>query len=154
MDVASYDDEGALALDAAVEAAKALPSDGWLPRLVEGSPFGPIEALLADVRGTVYARAKAQEAGAHPAEVGRIVGLLDRFARAGVEGLPVGPPASAVLANAVLGRVDRTLDAAGLMWARWVDDVVVAGPAERAAETFAAALAAPLFLPSRRTAEI
>jgi ATP-dependent DNA helicase DinG len=63
MDVASYDEEGALALDAAVEAAKALPSDGWLQRLVEGSPFGPIEALLSQVRGTVYARAKAQEAG-------------------------------------------------------------------------------------------
>jgi len=63
MDVASYDEEGALALDAAVEAAKALPSDGWLQRLIEGSPFGPIEALLSEVRGTVYARAKAQEAG-------------------------------------------------------------------------------------------
>src|SRR4249919_1494060 len=63
MDVASYDEEGARALDAAVEAAKALPSDGWLQRLVEGSPFGPIEALLSQVRGTVYARAKAQEAG-------------------------------------------------------------------------------------------
>src|SRR5207342_2586091 len=63
MDVASYDDEGAKALDAAVEAAKALPSDGWLQRLAEGAPFGPIEALLAQVRGTVYARAKAQEAG-------------------------------------------------------------------------------------------
>lgn len=63
MDVASYDEEGARALDAAVEAAKALPSDGWLQRLVEDSPFGPIEALLFEVRGTVYARAKAQEAG-------------------------------------------------------------------------------------------
>ena len=63
MDVASYDEEGARALDAAVEAAKALPSDGWLQRLVEGAPFGPVEALLAEVRGTVYARAKAQEAG-------------------------------------------------------------------------------------------
>ena len=63
MDVASYDEEGARALDAAVEAARALPSDGWLQRLVEGAPFGPIEALLAEVRGTVYARAKAQEAG-------------------------------------------------------------------------------------------
>src|SRR6185369_18074003 len=40
-----------------------LPSDGWLQRLVEGDPFGPVEALLAEVRGTVYARAKAQEAG-------------------------------------------------------------------------------------------
>jgi len=63
MDVASYDEEGARALDSAVEAAKALPSEGWLQRLVEGSPFGPVEALLAEVRGTVYARSKAQEAG-------------------------------------------------------------------------------------------
>jgi ATP-dependent DNA helicase DinG len=63
MDVASYDDEGARALDAVVEAAKALPSDGWLQRLVEGAPFGPIEVLLSEVRGMVYARAKAQEAG-------------------------------------------------------------------------------------------
>ena len=63
MDVASYDDEGARALDAAVEAARSLPSDGWLQRLVEGAPFGPVEALLSEVRGMVYARAKAQEAG-------------------------------------------------------------------------------------------
>ena len=63
MDVASYDDEGGRALEAAIEAAKALPSDGWLARLVEGAPFGPVETLLAQVRGTVYARAKAQEAG-------------------------------------------------------------------------------------------
>jgi ATP-dependent DNA helicase DinG len=63
MDVASFDDDGARALDAAVEAAKALPSDGWLQRLVEGSPFGPVEHLLSEVRGMVYARAKAQEAG-------------------------------------------------------------------------------------------
>ena len=63
MDVASYDEEGARALDAAVEAARALPTEGWLQRLVEGAPFGPVEALLSEVRGTVYARAKAQEAG-------------------------------------------------------------------------------------------
>jgi ATP-dependent DNA helicase DinG len=63
MDVASYDDEGARALDSAIEAARALPSDGWLQRLVEVAPFGPVEALLAEVRGTVYARARAQEAG-------------------------------------------------------------------------------------------
>ena len=63
MDVASYDEEGARALEAAVEAAKALPSDSWLQRLVEGTPFGPIEALLFEVRGVVYARSKAQEAG-------------------------------------------------------------------------------------------
>jgi ATP-dependent DNA helicase DinG len=63
LDVCSYDEAGAQALESAVEAARALPSDGWLARLGEGDPFGPVEALLAEVRGTVYARAKAQEAG-------------------------------------------------------------------------------------------
>ena len=63
MDVASFDEDGAVALEAAVEAAKALPSEGWLQRLAEDAAFGPVEALLAEVRGVVYARAKAQEAG-------------------------------------------------------------------------------------------
>src|SRR5436190_21744834 len=63
MDVASYDEEGGRALEGAIEAARSLPSDGWLQRLAEDAPFGPIEALLGEVRGTVYARAKAQEAG-------------------------------------------------------------------------------------------
>ncbi len=63
LDVASYDEQGAQALEAAVEAARAMPSDGWLARLAEGDSFGPLEILLKEVRGTVYARAKAQEAG-------------------------------------------------------------------------------------------
>jgi ATP-dependent DNA helicase DinG len=63
LDVCSYDDEGAQALEAAVEAARALPSDGWGQRLADGDPFGPLERLLGEVRGTVYARARAQEAG-------------------------------------------------------------------------------------------
>ena len=40
-----------------------MPSEGWLARVAEGSPFGPAEALLGEVRSMVYARAKAQEAG-------------------------------------------------------------------------------------------
>jgi ATP-dependent DNA helicase DinG len=63
MDVASYDEGGALALDAAIQAAGVLPGDGWLSRIGEGLPFGPVEKLLAAVRGTVYARATAQDAG-------------------------------------------------------------------------------------------
>ncbi|MGN6373993.1 MAG: ATP-dependent DNA helicase, partial [Sphingomonas sp.] len=55
-DVASYDEQGGLAIQAAGDAARALPSDGWQQRLAEGEPFGPIEALLAAVRGLVYAR--------------------------------------------------------------------------------------------------
>ncbi|MGK2910017.1 MAG: ATP-dependent DNA helicase [Sphingobium sp.] len=56
-DVASYDTEGALAIEAARHAAQALPGDEWLKRVVAGDPFGPVEALLAAARGTVYARA-------------------------------------------------------------------------------------------------
>ena len=63
LDVASYDEQGSQALDAAVDAARFLPGEGWLNRLAESDPFGPIETLLHEVRGTVYARAKAQEAG-------------------------------------------------------------------------------------------
>ncbi len=62
-DVASYDGEGGNAISAAAHAASALPSDGWLQRIAEGGPFGPVEALLAAVRGQVYARADAADAG-------------------------------------------------------------------------------------------
>ncbi|MFA6123424.1 MAG: ATP-dependent DNA helicase [Sphingomonas sp.] len=58
-DVASYDEGGARAIADAVSAAQALASDGWLQRLGEGAPFGPIEALLAAVRGLTYARAES-----------------------------------------------------------------------------------------------
>lgn len=62
-DVASYDSEGSAAISAAANAAQALPSDGWLARIGEGSPFGPVEALLAAVRGTTYARGEGDDAG-------------------------------------------------------------------------------------------
>ncbi|WP_119184533.1 ATP-dependent DNA helicase [Sphingomonas turrisvirgatae] len=55
-DVASYDEAGAQAIAEAVDAARALPADGWLQRVAEGAPFGPIEALLGAVRGLTYAR--------------------------------------------------------------------------------------------------
>jgi ATP-dependent DNA helicase DinG len=66
-DVASYDEEGGQAIADAVDAARALPSDGWLQRLNEGAPFGPIEALLSAVRGLVFAR---DESGAGDAGYG------------------------------------------------------------------------------------
>lgn len=61
-DVASYDEEGGRAIEAARNAALALPSDEWLKRINAGEPFGPLEALLAAVRGSVYAR-DAQDGG-------------------------------------------------------------------------------------------
>jgi len=63
-DIASYDDQGGDAIEAACEAGKALPGDGWLQRLVEGEPSGPVEQLLGAVRQTVYARDESNaEAG-------------------------------------------------------------------------------------------
>ncbi len=55
-DIASYDEAGGQAIEAALAAAQALPSDGWLARLSEAMPTGPIEALLAQARALVYAR--------------------------------------------------------------------------------------------------
>ncbi len=64
-DVASYDEAGGDAIEAALEAAQALPSDGWLQRLNDGEPYGPLESLLAAVRACTYARDESggQEAG-------------------------------------------------------------------------------------------
>ena len=64
-DVTSYDDAGGEAVEAAIKAAQALPGDGWLQRLNDNEPWGPIEALLAAVRSLTYARDESggQEAG-------------------------------------------------------------------------------------------
>ena len=63
-DLASYDEEGGRAIESARHAAEALPGDGWLQRLSEGEPFGPIEALLHEVRAMVFARDESQSADA------------------------------------------------------------------------------------------
>ncbi|MEM9085181.1 MAG: ATP-dependent DNA helicase [Pseudomonadota bacterium] len=55
-DIASYDDLGGEAIDTACKTGSALPSDGWLQRIAEGEPSGPIETLLSHARQTVYAR--------------------------------------------------------------------------------------------------
>ncbi len=56
----------------------------------------------------------------------RCAGILEELGHHGVRGLPVGPPAAAVLANAVLTRADRALRDEGVAFARWVDDWCVA----------------------------
>ncbi|KEO90779.1 helicase [Erythrobacter longus] len=63
-DIASYDEEGGEAIDLACENASALPGEGWLQRLNENEPSGPIETLLSAVRTVTYARDETgQEAG-------------------------------------------------------------------------------------------
>ena len=66
-DVASYDEAGGEAIEAAREAAAALPSDGWLGRIAENAPSGEIEVLLSRVRALTYAR---DESGAADAGYG------------------------------------------------------------------------------------
>ena len=88
-DIASYDEEGGKAVAAAVEAAQILPSEGWLGRLVEGEPAGPLEALLARVRGLTYAR---DESGAEAGygietEIAALPGDLIELAMAAGEAL-------------------------------------------------------------------
>jgi hypothetical protein len=61
--------------------------------------------------------------GAHPSEAGRVRGVLEALTEAGVRGLPVGPAASSILANAVLSAGDRSLE--GTAFLRWVDDYLV-----------------------------
>jgi ATP-dependent DNA helicase DinG len=84
LDVASYDEEGHRAIEQASAAARELPGDGWLGRLAEDLPLGPVEKLLAAVRSTTYARASAADAGygieTHASELD--VGLIEAAAPA------------------------------------------------------------------------
>ena len=63
-DVASYDEEGGLAIEMARVAAEALPGDGWLGRIAENMPSGPLERLLSAIRTMVFARDESNAADA------------------------------------------------------------------------------------------
>jgi hypothetical protein len=86
--------------------------------------------VLADVRqcyGSIRPDVVAgslRRLGCEPSAASEVRATLQRIAEAGRFGLPVGPVASAVLANAVLSSVDEALDRAGVHHLRWVDDVV------------------------------
>ena len=73
-DVASYDEAGDKAIQAAIHAAGDLPGDGWLARIAENAPWGAIERLLVAVRGQVYAR------GADPRQADSGYGLETELA--------------------------------------------------------------------------
>jgi ATP-dependent DNA helicase DinG len=116
MDVASYDEAGGAALEQAVEAAQLLPSDGWLGRIAEGMPFGPVEKLLSAVRATVYARATAQDAGyGLETEMAELDGPIVEAAAPAVEALELLVRPLTALGNrlqAVLEDAPDWLDAA------------------------------------------
>jgi hypothetical protein len=65
------------------------------------------------------------------APVARVVEIgtwLSVFRDAGVDGLPVGPAASALLADAVLSAGDEAIRLTGATHVRWVDDVAIFAP--------------------------
>jgi hypothetical protein len=62
----------------------------------------------------------------------------------GLAGLPIGPPASAALANLVLTGLDDALRDLGLPFRRWVDDVIVMAPSVRSAQDALSVLFAQL----------
>ncbi|MGK2285554.1 ATP-dependent DNA helicase [Pedomonas sp. V897] len=78
-----HDDESARLLSDILERLRDLPSEGWLQRLQEGAPEGPIERLLAAVRQQVLARAEEKDAG-YGIET-EIAHLLPAVVEAGVE---------------------------------------------------------------------
>jgi hypothetical protein len=88
-----------------------------------------VAACYDSIRPEVVA-ASLRAAGADPRPVVR---FLHELADHGVPGLPVGPEPSAVLANAVLARVDLAVAGAGAPFVRWVDDVVAFVPDRRRA---------------------
>jgi len=71
--------------------------------------------------------------GAASGEIRGVLEVLKGFHRAGLRGLPVGPEASAMLANAVLAPADEAVRGVGGDIVRWVDDVALIGPDRRTA---------------------
>lgn len=114
-DVASYDEQGGIAIQDAVEAARNLASDGWLGRIAEGAPFGPIEHLLAAVRGLTYARAE------QPGDAG--YGLETELAEPTPELIEAAAPAAAALDALVrpLVTLGRRLEAVLAEAPDWMD---------------------------------
>jgi ATP-dependent DNA helicase DinG len=119
LDVASYDEAGARAIQEAVDAARALASDGWLQRIGEGQPFGAIETLLAAVRGLTYARAEQPGADGH----GAGYGLETELAEPTPELIEAAAPAAAALDSLVrpLVTLGRRLEAVLAEAPDWLD---------------------------------
>ena len=55
-DLIGDDETGIDALQKSIRAARKLPTEGWLARVREGAPSGPMEEFLTHIRGQVLAR--------------------------------------------------------------------------------------------------
>jgi Reverse transcriptase (RNA-dependent DNA polymerase) len=90
-----------------------------------------VKAFYASVSPTVLA-ATLTGLGAGRSDAHEAAAMVDGWSSDGYPGLPIGPPGSAVLANALLRPVDRALGR--FRFLRWVDDYLVAVASDRTAE--------------------
>ena len=106
-------------LDAALRRARSLAC-----RFATGSEVvsADVRACYASMDPSVVAVALAA-AGAPRGDSALAADMLEGWGSEGYAGLPIGPPASAAVANAVLLRVDRGLGATPFL--RWVDDYLL-----------------------------
>jgi CRISPR-associated protein Cas1 len=89
-----------------------------------------VEAFYASVTPSVLA-ASLVRAGTEPRDARLAADLIEGWGNEGYAGLPIGPPGSAVLANAVLMTADHALRP--LTYVRWVDDYLIGCRSEAAA---------------------
>jgi len=89
-----------------------------------------VRACYASISPVVLTR-RLIALGAPETCVDEIASWLGAFGDVGVEGLPVGPAVSAVLADAVLSAGDEAIRATGAAHVRWVDDVTIFAPDRR-----------------------
>jgi hypothetical protein len=64
----------------------------------------------------------------HPVQIDL---LLRKLSRGRSFGLPVGGQCSRILAEILMGSIDRTLEASNVRWRRYVDDFVLVGASQR-----------------------
>jgi hypothetical protein len=99
-----------------------------LARLARRTPcllFADVRECYRSIAPDVVA-SSLRVLGCDGASADAIIAFLHALQDRGVEGLPIGPDPSAVLANAVLAEADRALERFGAVHLRWVDDLVVA----------------------------
>ena len=93
------------------------------PRRTSGTTFA-----VADVRDCYASISPETLAELLGPEAAHAIAFLRRFHECGVRGLPIGPEPSAILANAVLSRLDDAIRRSGVRHLRWVDDIALWGP--------------------------
>jgi hypothetical protein len=108
-----------------------------LRRVVREAPPGTVFAI-ADVRDCYGSISSETIAGLLGPEAAHATAFLRHLHDRGVRGLPIGPEPSAILANAVLSEMDRTIRCTGAQHLRWVDDLALWGSRTDIRRAFAA----------------